>query len=281
MFRTVILLGFLTGLFMLIGYGIGGERGMTTAFLLAAVMNFGSYWFSDKLVLAMYRAKPIEPNDAPELYSMVQELCMKAALPLPKIYLIPDASPNAFATGRNEQHAVLGVTQGILNLMSRDELRGVISHELSHIKNKDMLTSTIAATLAGAISQLAHFAFFFAGSRDEEHRGAGPVEFFIFLVLTPIVAMLVQMAVSREREYKADESGAQLIGSGLSLAAALKKLGGAVAKTPMEGTPIETATAHLFIVNPFSPSFLMKIFSTHPPLEDRIARLEKMMVGIR
>lgn len=272
--RTILYLGVLTGLFLLIGYGLGGQQGALTALVFAAILNFGSYWFSDKLVLAMYQAKEIAPQEAPELYSLVQRLCMKAQLPLPKIYLIPELSPNAFATGRDEHHAVLGVTQGLLNIMEPDELAGVISHELAHVKNKDMLTSSIAATLAGAISQLAHFAFLFSGRGNDENR-SGPLEFFIFLVLTPIIAMLIQLAVSREREYKADASGAELMGSGVPLARALKKLHAAVEQHPMQGDLTQQATAHLFIVNPFTLGFFSRIFSTHPPLEDRITRLTK------
>ncbi|MEK7619573.1 MAG: zinc metalloprotease HtpX [Patescibacteria group bacterium] len=271
MSRTLLYLSVLSGLFLFIGYLIGGESGMVGAFVFAALFNVGSYWFSDKLVLAMYQAKPLTQQEAPNIYSMVQELCVRDGLPMPRIYLIPETSPNAFATGRNEQHAVLGLTAGILDLMDRDELRGVIAHELSHIKNKDMLTSTIAATLAAAISMLGRLAFYFGG---DERRGQ-LISFLIFFIALPIVAMLIQMAISREREYKADESGARLLGSGLPLAKGLRKLQSAVKAHPLEGTAMQQATAHLFIVNPFSAGFLSKIFSTHPPLQDRITRLEK------
>lgn len=273
MTRTLLYISILTGIFLFVGYVLGGEQGLVIAFALASIFNVGSYWFSDKLVLAMYQAKPLTQQQAPNIYAMVQDLCARSSLPMPKIYLIPEASPNAFATGRNEQHAVLGLTSGILDVMDRDELRGVISHELSHIKNRDMLTSTIAATLAAAISMLGRIAFYFGG---DERRGQ-MISFLIFVIAMPILAMLIQMAISREREYKADESGAKLLGSGVPLAKGLRRLKEAVARHPLEGTAMQQATAHLFIVNPFSLGFFSKLFSTHPPLDDRIARLEKGM----
>lgn len=273
MTRTLLYISVLTGIFLFIGYLVGGEQGLVIAFALASIFNVGSYWFSDKLVLAMYQAKPLTQQQAPNIYAMVQDLCARNMMPMPRIYLIPEASPNAFATGRNEQHAVLGLTSGILDVMDRDELRGVISHELSHIKNRDMLTSTIAATLAAAISMLGRIAFYFGG---DERRGQ-MISFLIFVIAMPILAMLIQMAISREREYKADESGAKLLGSGVPLAKGLRRLKEAVARHPLEGTAMQQATAHLFIVNPFSLGFFSKLFSTHPPLDDRIARLEKGM----
>lgn len=272
MSRTILYLGTLTGLFLAIGYLLGGMNGAAIALLLACLFNIGSYWFSDKLVLAMYRAKPLTAQDAPNLYTMVRDLTVKAKLPMPKLYIIPESTPNAFATGRDEHHAVLGFTAGILETMETEELRGIIAHELSHIKNKDMLTSTIAATLAGAISLLGRFAFYFGGTDD---RKSELISFLVFVILTPIIALLIQMAISREREYKADSSGARLLGSGNALAAALRKLKNAVARHPLEGTGMQQATAHLFIVNPFSLNVLTKIFSTHPPLDERIARLER------
>lgn len=271
MSRTALYLGLLSGIFLLIGYLIGGNQGMIIALAFAVLFNFGSYWFSDKLVLAMYQAKPLSPQEAPNIYQMVTELAMKNGMPMPRVYLIPEVTPNAFATGRNEEHAVLGITSGILEILNRDELRGVIAHELSHIKNKDMLTGTMAATLAAAISLLGRLAFYFGG---DERRGQ-LISFVIFVVVTPVLAFLIQMAVSREREFKADESGARLVGNGKGLAEALRKLKEAVAHHPLQGTPAEQATAHLFIVNPFSLGFWGKLFSTHPPTEERIARLMK------
>lgn len=270
--RTVLYLGALTGLFLGIGYLLGGFEGALAAFFLATLLNVGSYWFSDKIVLALYQAKPLPREQAPELYTMVQELCTKYQLPLPRIYHIKDPSPNAFATGRNEQHAVLGITTGILDLMTLDELRGVLAHELSHIKNKDMLISTMAATLAGAISFLARSIYFFGGNDD---RRSETLSFIFFLIVTPILAILIQFAVSRTREYEADASGARLLGEGTTLAAALRKLKDGIARHPMHAAGGQAATAHLFIVNPFSLGFVGKLFSTHPPLDDRIARLER------
>jgi heat shock protein HtpX len=252
---------------------------MTIAFVLAFVMNVGSYWFSDKIVLSMYGAQPVDEAQAPGLYRIVRELAAEAKIPVPSIYLIPDDSPNAFATGRNPQHAAVAVTEGILRIMSEDELRGVLAHELSHVKNRDTLIMTIAATLAGAITylaQMAQWAAIFGGGRrsDEEGGGGGGlIGMVLMAVLAPIAAMLVQMAISRSREYDADASGARLCLSASGLEHALEKLDVASRQEPLNATP---ATAHLFIVNPLTGGGFATLFSTHPPVEERIARLRAM-----
>ncbi len=272
--RTLFYLGILTGLFLGIGYLFGGQQGLSMALILALVMNLGSYWFSDKIVLALYRAKPMDPAEHPAVHRIIGSLSQQANLSMPKIYKIDMPTPNAFATGRDPQHACIGITTGILSLLSEDELRGVLAHELSHIKNNDILVCTMAATLAGAISYLVHMIGFGMG-RDEEGRG-NPLVFLLLIIVTPILAMLIQMAVSRTREYGADKSGAQLLGHGHSLASALRKLGLASQMHPLEPNGAQQATAHLFIVNPFKPSMIMNLFSTHPPMEERIRRLEQM-----
>lgn len=276
--KTIFLMGLLTGLFLLVGDLIGGRIGMYGALGLAAVMNLASYWFSDKVVLAMYHAQPVDPSSAPQLYQIVEGLAQRDNLPTPKIYIIPSESPNAFATGRDPQHAVVAVTQGIMRLLNRDELEGVISHELSHVKNRDLLIGAMAATLAGALMLLVRiFAFstFFyggygGGGRD---RGGSGLELLAMLIIGPIAAIMIQMAISRSREYQADASGAQLSGNPMGLAKALAKLEQGVAMRPMNAQP---STAHLFIVNPINGKFMAGLFSTHPPLEDRIARLQQM-----
>jgi heat shock protein HtpX len=276
--KTTVLLALLTALFVLAGGAIGGQQGMITAFIFACVMNFFSYMFCHKIVLALYRAKPLSEQQAPKLYEMVRDLTMKAGMPMPQIYLIPQDAPNAFATGRNPKHAVVAVTQGIMNLLDKEELRGVIGHELSHIQNRDILVSTIAATIAGAISMLANMArwgMMFGGGRSDDNRNnpLGLIFSIAVLILLPIAAVLIQLAISRTREYGADTSGAKLTGNPMSLANALRKLETYSTRRPMQANP---ATAHMFIVNPLSGKNLMKLFSTHPPLEDRIERLEKM-----
>ncbi len=274
--KTGLLLGALTGLFMLIGGLFGGQQGVVIAFLFAMVMNFGSYWFSDRLVLRMYRAQPVSEDQAPELHAMVKNLALKASLPMPSVYIVPGDTPNAFATGRDENHAVVAVTEGLLRILSRDELEGVISHELSHIKNRDMLVGSIAATLAGAIVMLANmaqWAALFGGGRDEEEGGSGILGLILMAVLAPLAATIIQMSISRSREYLADEGGAQVSGKPYSLAGALEKLSRASRAIPMEANP---STAHLFIVNPLTGRSLMNLFSTHPPIEERIARLRSM-----
>jgi heat shock protein HtpX len=275
--KTGLLLGALTGLLMLIGGYFGGQQGVVIAFIFAMVMNFGSYWFSDKLILRMYKAQEVSESQAPELYAMVKDLALKASLPMPKVYIIPEDTPNAFATGRNEHHAVVAVTEGILRILNRDELEGVIAHELTHIKNRDMLIGSIAATLAGAIVMLANMAqwaaIFGGASRDNDEEGGGIVGLIFMAILAPIAATIIQMAISRSREYLADEGGAKVSKKPYGLAGALEKLSRASQAVPMDANP---STAHMFIVNPLSGKSLMNLFSTHPPVEERIARLKSM-----
>jgi heat shock protein HtpX len=277
--KTGFLLAVLTCLLVLVGGAIGGQQGMTIAFILAFVMNVGSYWFSDKIVLSMYGAQPVDEAQAPGLYRIVRELAAEAKIPVPPIYLIPDDSPNAFATGRNPQHAAVAVTEGILRIMSEDELKGVLAHELSHVKNRDTLIMTIAATLAGAITylaQMAQWAAIFGGGRrsdDEGSGGGGLIGMLLMAILAPFAAMLVQMAISRSREYEADASGARLCHRASGLEHALEKLDVASRQEPLNATP---ATAHLFIVNPLTGGGFATLFSTHPPIEERIARLRAM-----
>jgi len=268
-FKTGLLLAVLTAMLVVIGGAIGGQQGMVIAFFVALAMNFFSYWFSDKMVLAMYRAQPIEESQAPALYAIVRRLATKAQIPMPRVYLIPTDTPNAFATGRNPEHAAVAVTEGIMRILDQDELEGVLAHELSHVKNRDVLISTIAATLAGAITYLAHmaqWAAMFGGRRDDDEGGSNPIAMIAMAILAPIAAMLVQLAVSRAREYQADATGARLAGRTYGLAKALEKLQMAQQVAPMDANP---ATAHLFIVNPLSGQMLMNLFSTHPPLEQR------------
>ncbi len=273
--KTGILLTALTLLLIAIGNMLGGQTGLLVALVLAAIMNLGAYWFSDKLVLAMSGAQPISEQEAPELYAMVHRLCQRANLPMPRLYLIPEEQPNAFATGRDPHHAAVGVTQGLLRLMDRQEVEGVIAHELAHIKNRDTLIMAVAATIAGAISYLAHmfyYASLFAGSRDE--RGGNPIAALAMLILAPIAATIIQLAISRSREYEADRVGAEIAGTPIGLANALRKLELAAQRIPMHHA--EPATAHMYIVNPLSGGGLMALFSTHPPVKERIRRLEAM-----
>ena len=277
-FKTGLLLAVLTAMFVLIGGAIGGQPGMILAFFLAVAMNFFSYWFSDKIVLSMYGAQPIEESQAPALYAMVRRLTTRAQIPMPRVYLIPSDTPNAFATGRSPEHSAVAVTEGIMRILDQDELEGVLAHELSHVKNRDVLISTLAATLAGAITYLAHMAQWsamFGGRRDDDEGGGNPIAMIAMAIVAPIAAMLVQMAVSRAREYQADATGAHLAGRTWGLAKALEKLEMAQRVAPMNANP---ATAHLFIVNPLSGQALMNLFSTHPPLEQRIARLRAMKI---
>jgi heat shock protein HtpX len=274
--KTTLLLGLLTGLFLAIGGWLGGQSGMVFAFVLALVMNFASYWFSDKIVLAMYSAQPISEGDAPVVYRIVRNLATKAQIPMPRLYLLPSPTPNAFATGRSPQHAAVAVTEGILRIMDERELEGVLAHELSHVLNRDVLISTIAATLAGAvmmIANMARWAAFFGTSRDSEEGGMNPIALVVTAIVAPIAALLIQMAVSRAREFQADASGARLTRQPEGLASALAKLEQASRIVPMDASP---ATAHLFIVNPLSGRSLLSLFSTHPPIEERIARLRAM-----
>jgi heat shock protein HtpX len=275
--KTAVLLAALTSLVVLIGGAIGGQQGMVIAFILAIAMNFGSYWFSDRIVLAMYGAQPIDEAQAPDLYRVVRRLTSKAGIPMPRVYLIPSDTPNAFATGRSPEHAAVAVTEGIMRMLDDDELEGVLAHELSHVKNRDTLIMTVAATLAGVITYLAHMAqwtaIFGGGRRDDDEGGGGALGTLLMAILAPIAAMLIQLAISRAREFQADASGAQLSGRPWGLAKALEKLDMASKVAPMQATP---ATAHLFIVNPLRGEGLLTLFSTHPPIPERIARLRAM-----
>ncbi len=270
--KTFLLLMLMTLLFLVIGELLGGRVGMMYALIFAIVMNFVSYWFSDKIVLMSYGAKEVLPEHEPKLYAMVSELAASANIPTPKIYYIRANMPNAFATGRDPQHAAVAVTDGILQLLDERELRGVISHELSHIKNRDILISCIAATLAGAIMMLARLAFWFGGSRDSRNN-SNVIASLLFIILAPVAASLIQMAISRSREYVADSDGAKISADPLALASALKKLVSGNAKIKNNVSP---NTAHMFIVNPFSSKSLQNLFSTHPPIEERIKKLEQM-----
>ncbi|HNV85505.1 MAG TPA: zinc metalloprotease HtpX [Candidatus Omnitrophota bacterium] len=276
--KTFAFLAALTLLFVWIGGLLGGQNGMTVAFLFACAVNFGSYWFSDKIVLAMYRAQPVSSADAPELYSIVSRLTQKAGLPTPKIYLIPSEAPNAFATGRNPENAAVAVTRGILEILDENELAGVLAHELAHVKHRDILIATVAATVAGAISMLAdmaRWALLFGGGRSNRGKegGANPLATLLALFLVPIAAFLIQLAISRSREFAADEGGAQIEGNPEDLASALEKLERYKTRKLPNATP---ATAHLFIVNPLPGDFFAKLFSTHPPTRERIERLLAM-----
>lgn len=273
-FKTFLLMTALTLLLIYAGNLIGGESGMIMAFIIACVMNFGSYWFSDKIVLALYGAKEVKEADAPQLYSIVRNLARRASLPMPKVYIIPKPYPNAFATGRNPNHSAVAVTQGIMNLLSTDELSGVIGHELAHIKNRDILISTIAATFAGAITMLANmaqWALIFGGRGNDEERGSAFAT-LAMIIIAPIAATLIQLAISRSREYMADKEGAKIHGNPRDLASALRRL--------HEGQPAHAeanpATAHMFIVNPLRGAGVLALFSTHPPVDERIKRLLEM-----
>ena len=268
--KTVLLLGALSGLLLLIGELLGGAQGLALGFIFAVVMNFGSYWFSDKIVLRMYRAQPVGPGHA--LYDTTASLAQRAGLPMPKVYVIPDASPNAFATGRNPDHAAVAATEGILRVLDREELAGVIAHELAHVKNRDILISSVAATIAAAIMMVSRFALFFGGSRDDD-RGANPLALLATMLLAPVAAMLIQAAISRSREYVADATGAAIAGSPAGLMSALRKIEAAARRVPLDANP---ATAHMFIVKPFSGAALMSLFSTHPPTESRIQALAQL-----
>ena len=281
-FRTTILLAVLTVLLIWIGDMLGGRQGAIIALLLAGGMNFFSYWFSDKIVLKMYGGQEVSAQDDPELYGLVQDLAQRAGLPMPKVYVLPQETPNAFATGRNPEHAAVAVTDGIRRILTKRELAGVLGHELSHVKNRDILVSTIAATLAGAIgylAQMAQFAMFFGGNRDRDDEGGGGniIGLIVMMIVAPIAAMLIQMAVSRSREYGADEGGAKVTGDPLALASALRKLHMGAQNIPLQvNNATANATAHMFIVNPLTGHGLASLFSTHPPMEERIARLEAM-----
>jgi heat shock protein HtpX len=269
--KTVLLLGLLSGLLLALGEFLGGAQGLVTAFLFAAVMNFVSYWWSDKIVLKMYRAQEVGPEH--RLSVIVRRLATQAGLPMPKVYVIPDPSPNAFATGRNPGHAAVAATEGILRLMSDHELEGVIAHELAHVKHRDILISSVAATVAAAImmvARMAQFAAFFGGGSRNDREGSNPFALLATIIVAPIAAMLVQAAISRSREFDADAGGAKIAGNPYGLADALRKLESASKQIPLDANP---ATAHMFIIKPFSASGLMNMFSTHPPTEERIAKL--------
>ena len=269
--KTALLLGLLSGVLMFIGQALGGANGLVFGFLFAVVMNFGSYWFSDKIVLRMYRAQEVGPGH--RLYEIVAALSQRAGLPMPKVYVIPDPSPNAFATGRNPQHAAVAATEGILRVLTEEELAGVIAHELAHVKHRDILISSVAATLAAAImmvAQLARFAAIFGGGRSDDREGSNPIALLATIILAPIAAMLIQAAISRSREFAADAGGAVIAGGPDGLVNALRKIETASKQIPMDANP---ATAHMFIIKPFSAAGLLGLFSTHPPTEQRVRAL--------
>jgi heat shock protein HtpX len=274
--KTLFLLVTLTLILIWAGAAMGGKQGMTIALIFALGMNFFAYWFSDKIVLKMYRAKEVTESEAPDLYKIVRRLAQKGEIPMPKVYIMDQEQPNAFATGRNPNHAAVAVTTGIMRILSQEELQGVIGHELAHVKHRDILISTIAATIAGAISflaQMAQWAMIFGGHRGDDDEGGSPIAALIMMIVGPIAALIVQMAISRSREYAADEGGARLAGNPRYLSGALRKLHWASQKIPMDANP---ATSHMFIVNPLSGGGIAKLFSTHPPIEERISRLESM-----
>ena len=266
--KTVLLLGALSGILLVIGEVAGGSQGLMVAFVFAAVMNIGSYWFSDKIVLSMYRARQVGPEHP--LHQIVARLVQRAGLPMPKVYIIPEASPNAFATGRNPSHAAVAATEGIMRVLSEQELEGVMAHELAHVKNRDILISSVAATIAAAIMMFARMAMFFGGSRDDREGGSNPIVLLAMMILAPFAALLVQMAISRSREFAADAAGAQIAGTPYGLAQALRKIEAAAKGVPMNANP---ATEHMFIVKPFAGRGLMSLFSSHPPTEARIRAL--------
>jgi len=273
-FKTAILLAGLTALFMVVGFLIGGETGMLIALVVAAGTNLFAFWNSDKMVLRMHGAQEVDERTAPELFQLVRELAERASLPMPRVYLMDNPQPNAFATGRNPQNAAVAATTGLLQMLSREEVAGVMAHELAHIKNHDTLTMTITATLAGAISMLAQFGLFFGGNRNNNPLGA--IGTIAMVILAPLAAMVVQMAISRSREYVADRDGAVIAGRPRWLASALAKLGNAARQIPNEAAEANPATAHLFIVNPLSGERMDNLFSTHPAMENRIAALEQL-----
>ncbi len=273
-FRTFILMTFLTMVLVFAGGALGGQNGALIALIFAGVMNLGSYWFSDKIVVKMYRGQEVNSG---ELYDVVAELCQRNAMTMPKVYILPQPTPNAFATGRNPQHAVVAATEGLMSILTREELMGVMAHELSHVKHRDILIGSIAATVAGAISYMAHmaqWAMIFGGRDDED---SNPLALIATMIFAPIAAMLVQMAISRSREYLADEGGAKMCGNPFYLANALRKLEMANSQAPMQ--KVNEATAHMFIVNPLRGGGMRALFSTHPPMEERVRRLESMTIG--
>ncbi len=275
--KTILLLTILTFILLFTGEMAGGKQGLTIALIFAGIMNFTAFWFSDKIVLSLYRAKPVTPEQAPGLYRIVEELAMVANIPTPRVYIIPSPAPNAFATGRSPKHSAVAVTEGLLDLLSHEEIRGVLSHEISHIKNRDTLISTVAATIAGAIMFLARmlqWSLFFLGGGREERRDGG-LGLLFAIILAPVAALFIQMAISRSREYKADESGAEISGNPLYLASALEKLHLYSKRIPFHAEP---HTSHIFIVSPLSSESIMALFSTHPPIKKRIERLRRMAI---
>ncbi|WP_092064586.1 zinc metalloprotease HtpX [Desulfonauticus submarinus] len=275
--KTFIFLAFLTAIILFFGRALGGEQGLIIAFILALMMNIGSYWFSDKIVLAMYQAREVSEQEAPFLHQIVEELARKAGIPKPKIYILPQDVPNAFATGRNPNTGVVAVTEGILKILSQEELKGVLAHEIGHIKNRDILIQTIAATLAGVImfvASMVRWAVIFGFGRSDEEDGGNPLLALVMAIVAPIAAMLIQLAISRSREYLADETGAALCGNPEYLASALEKLD--AYSRHMGAAQVSPATAHMFIVNPLRGESLMALFSTHPPIQERIRRLREM-----
>lgn len=276
--KTVVLLGVLTGLLLFVGQLVGGASGLTIAFIFAIIMNIGSYWFSDKIVLKMYRAKQINESENPRLYNIVKEVIEKAKVPMPKVYVIPSDASNAFATGRNPKHAAVAATQGILNLLDDEELKGVMAHEIAHVKNRDILISSVAATIAGVISYvafMARWAAIFGGFGGRDSRGGGNlVSLLLLAIVTPLIAMIIQLAISRSREYLADATGAKIVQNSNGLASALEKLHNDVSRHPMKLG--NQATAHLFIANPFSARGVMALLSTHPNMNSRVQKLRNM-----
>jgi heat shock protein HtpX len=265
--KTALLLGAMSGLLLVLGEALGGAQGLMTGFIFALIMNFGSYWFSDKIVLSMYRAQQVGPGH--RLFAIVEQLAQRGGLPMPKVYVIPQPSPNAFATGRNPEHAAVAATEGILQILDDSELAGVMAHELAHVKHRDILISSIAATLAAAIMMVARFAMFFGGSRDDR-EGQNPLALIATMIFAPIAAMLIQAAISRSREFGADAGGAAIAGEPTGLVRALRKIESASRMVPLDANP---ATAHMFIIKPFSPGGMLSLFSTHPPTEQRIQAL--------
>jgi heat shock protein HtpX len=277
--RAGLLLAAMTGLFLAVGYLIGAEQGMVIAFFVALAMNAFAYWNSDKMVLSMYGAKPVDRNSAPRFYNLVEGLAQRAGLPMPRVYIIENPQPNAFATGRNPEHAAVAATTGLLDLLDERELAGVMAHELAHVKNRDTLIMTITATLAGAIGMLANFAFFFSGRGGNRNNPLGPIGGILVMILAPLAAMLVQLAISRTREYGADAGGAAISGDPMALASALAKLEHGARRVPNQAAEANPATAHLFIVNPLSGARADSLFATHPAMANRIARLQQLPGG--
>jgi heat shock protein HtpX len=269
--KTALLLGAMSGLLLLIGEALGGSQGLMLGFVMAAVMNFGSYWFSDKIVLKMYAAKEVGPDHP--LYRITANLAQRGGLPMPKVYVIPQESPNAFATGRNPEHAAVAATEGIMRILDEQELEGVVAHELAHVKHRDILISSIAATIAAAIMMVSRFAMFFGGGRDNDNRGGNPIALLATIILAPLAAMLIQAAISRSREFAADAGGAAIAGSPAGLMSALRKIDAAARRVPLDANP---ATAHMFIIKPFSGAGLLGLFSTHPPTEQRVQALMQL-----